>query len=232
MNHNSPPLANNDAVPKVSGDDVAYALVKAAISVVPLAGSPINEMLQLLGSPVEKRRDEWMGRISAAIRKLESNGLTIESLKSNEQFVSSVLQATFIAQRTHQQEKLEALRNALVNIATNSAPDEALQSIFLGYVEAFTEWHIRILRLFQAPTATGDMAELREVLEHRYPELRGRSDLYNAVWRDLVLRELVNMQFLHGSLRGTGGSLIDKRTTPLGDLFLKFIAEPCGYANQ
>lgn len=215
-------------VPQPTGQDMALAAFTAALSALPVAGGAIREVMQLLESPVERRRNEWMESVAAALRRLEANGITIESLKSNEQFVSAVLQATVIAQRTHHKEKLDALRNALMNIATAQAPDEALQSIFLNHVDAFTDWHIKILRLFQAPTAHGGMTELYEILEHAYPQLQGRREVYDAVWSDLATRELVNVRFLHGKM-GTESNLVAKRTTSLGDLFLGFISEPSGF---
>lgn len=61
------------------------------------------------------------------------------------------LQASVIALRTSQKEKLEALKNAILNIANGQNVDESLQIMFLSFIERFTVWHIRLLELFQIP---------------------------------------------------------------------------------
>jgi hypothetical protein len=222
------PSDNPDKAPKPSSGDVAYTLAKAGLSAIPVVGGPIAELVQLvLQPPLERRRHIWFEELAARLRALEIRQISLESLQTNEQFISATLQATLIAMRTHQEEKLRALRNALFNIATGHGPDETLQSIFLNMIDAFTDWHIKILRLFQHPTAHGAMTQLYEVLEWAYPELAGRNEVYDTIWNELSSLQLVNIRFLHGALGGMD-SLITKRTTELGDLLLGFIGESTG----
>jgi hypothetical protein len=216
----------NLTVPSESGTDMAYGILKAAVSAVPLAGGPLAELLgTFLGPPIERRREEWMRRVAQVLNTLATNSVSIESLQNDERFVSAFIQALLIAQRTHSREKLDALRNALLNTAIASSPDEALESIFFGFIDAFTEWHIRILRLYQQPSANGMMTELYEIVEAAYPQLKGRREIYDTIWQDLLGRGLVNMQSLHGKI-GNLTTIIGRRTTELGDKFLQFIAEP------
>lgn len=214
-------------VPTPSGTDMAYAVVKAALSAAPGVGAPLAEMMGLFfGPPVDKRREDWMKRVAAVLTTLMANGLTVDSLQNDERFISAVLQTTLIAQRTHEQEKLDALRNALVRIAMSEAPDEALHSVFLNYVDAFTNWHLKLLRFFQSTPDARSEFNAEEVLLQEYPALRNRAELIHAVVGDLVSRELINVGHMGGSSRITGPMLAPKHTTPLGDRFLKFIAEP------
>jgi hypothetical protein len=164
--------------------------------------------------------------VAEGLRRLELEGLDIESLRENEEFISAVMQASQIAMRTHQDEKLEALRNAILNVVSRNAPDEALQLVFLNLVDTFTDWHIRILRLFQSPPQQENLMSgaLSQVLENAFPELRGQRDFYDSVWRDLYLRSLVGTENLHAM--GTGTGLGQKRTTKIGDKFLAFIEGP------
>jgi len=105
-------------VPKQSIGDVAHAIAKAGLSAIPVVGSPVAELLQLLiQPPIEKRRTEWMSQIGEALRDLEAKGLKLEDLQNNDQFVSAVMYASQLALRTHQSEKLAALRNAILNVA-------------------------------------------------------------------------------------------------------------------
>ena len=121
--------------------------------------------------------------------------------------------------------KNAALRNAILNVAKGGAPEEAIQHIFLNLVDILTELHLRILRVFYAPAPPPGMrmGGLSSVLEHNIPELRGRRELYDQLWKDLYVRGLVNTEGLHTTMSGNG--LTQKRTTELGDTFLTFIPE-------
>jgi hypothetical protein len=180
----------------------------------------------IIQPPLERRRAAWMERVAEGLKTLEERGLNVENLQQNEDFVSAVMQASQIAIRTHQEKKLEALQNAVLNVASHQAPDDALQLMFLNFIDVFTDWHLLILKLFQAPPAqSGIMAGgLSHVLENAFPALRGRREFYDNVWRDLFLRGLVNTENLHVTM--SGGGLAQKRTSEHGDKILAFIAEP------
>ena len=214
-------------VPAQSKGDVAHALAKAGLSAVPVVGGPAAELLQLLiQPPLEKRRAKWMADVGEKLKELEEKGLKLEQLQANEEFVSAVMHASQIALRTHKAEKLDALRNAILNVATGQAPEEAIQHLLLDFVDSFTELHLRILKVFQAPKPPPSMGMggLGHVLEQNIPELRGRRELYDQLWKDLYTRGLVTTDGLHVTMSGQG--LAQKRTTGLGDAFLKFIERP------
>lgn len=118
---------NPYAAPKPSKGDIGHALAKAGLSAVPVIGGSTAELFQLLVQPpLERRRAAWMERVAEGLKELEENGLKLDDLKENEEFTSAVMQASQIAIRIHQQRKLEALRNAVLNVATGQAPDDAL----------------------------------------------------------------------------------------------------------
>lgn len=213
-------------VPEQAKGDVAHTLAKAGLSAIPVVGGPAVELFQyLIQPPLEKRRGEWMAQVGEKLQELETEGLKLDELQKNEEFVSAVMHASQIALRTHQAAKLDALRNAIINVAKGQAPDEALQNVFLNLVDSFTELHLRILKVFQAPTPPPNMGMggLSNVLEHNIPELRGNRELYDQLWKDLYSRGLVNTDGLHVTMTENG--LGQKRTTAIGDAFLKFIEE-------
>lgn len=215
------------AVPKKSTGDVAHTIAKAGLSAIPVIGGPGAELFQLVVQPpLEKRRAVWMDQVAEGLRKLEETGLKIEYLRENEEFISAVMHASQIALRTHQEEKRRALRNAVLNVAGGKGPDQALQMMFLNFIDVFTEWHIRILKLFQAPLPPPGLftGGLSHVLENAFPELRGQREFYDSIWRDLLQSSLINTDSLH--IMMTGDGLVQKRTTQHGDKFLAFIAEP------
>ncbi|GAB4372782.1 MAG: hypothetical protein Kow0042_16260 [Calditrichia bacterium] len=212
--------------PKKTKGDAAHAIAKAGLSAIPVIGGPAAELFQnLIQPPLEKRRVEWMQEVGEKLRELEESGLNIEKLQENEEFISAFMHASQIALRTHQNEKLQALRNAILNVAKGQAPEEALQNVFLNLIDSFTELHLRILKLFQNPEPPPNlsMGSLSNVLEHNIPELRGRRELYDQIWKDLYSRGLVNTDGLHVTMTGHG--LGQKRTTGIGDKFLQFIEE-------
>lgn len=136
--------------------------------------------------------------------------------------------------RNHQKIKREALKNAVLNSALRSEPDESLQQMFITFVDEQTEWHIILLKFFESPEtslkAYGvtiseiSMGGLNTVLEKVFPELKEKKSFYNLVWKDLHIRGLVNTENLQTSMSPSG--LVAKRTTEIGDRFLKFISSP------
>jgi hypothetical protein len=222
--------------PESSSLDYVHSTAKGLVGMIPTAGSLVAEVFgTILPTPLERRRQQWMENIAQGIRDLEDQSkLTLAHLQNNEQFVSTLLHASQAAQRTHQEEKIEALRNGVLNSALPNAPDEALQQIFLSLVDTFTVWHLRLLRLFddpvqwfaehQRPFPAQLMGGLSAVLEAAYPELRGRQEFHDLVWKDLLDRGLVNTNSTHAMMSAQG--LKAQRTTEIGKQFLKFIAEP------
>jgi hypothetical protein len=221
--------------PKKSAADVAYTVVKAAVSAVPVAGGPAAEVLGLIfGPPLEKRREQWSEQLADAVRELQEKvaELTPEKLSQNEAFITTALHATEIAVRTHQQEKLEALRNAVVSAALPGAPDDTMQQIFLNHVDSLTPWHLRILSFFVDPRGWGErhsisyptwtMGAPSNVLEQSIPALAGRRGFYDQIVSDLEQRGLMPGGGLHTTMTAQG--MFSARITPLGREFLEFIS--------
>ena len=221
--------------PQRTSGDTGFAVARAGLSTIPVAGGAAVELLQiLLTPPLEKRRDEWMKEVASALRDLEENqGIKLEDLQSNDSFIDTVLHASQIALRNNQREKREALRNGVINSALPSSPDQSLLQMFLGLIDTFTVWHIRMLKLFDDPKRWSDnhdhildnpdMGGLDLLLEKAFPELIGKKDFYDQVWKDLFSRGLVNTDSLHSIIwRGA----LDKRTTEIGVQFIKFIESP------
>src|SRR5450756_183611 len=126
----------NLEIPVRSIADGIHALAKTALSAIPVIGGPAAELFQYVVQPsLEKRRAEWMRSVGDKLKELEAKGLDLSSLQRNEQFVSSIMQASQAALRTHNAEKLAALRNAAVNVALGQSPDETVQHILLTLVD-------------------------------------------------------------------------------------------------
>jgi hypothetical protein len=218
---------------KTTGD---YALVAGRIATslipIPILSAAASELLSLIITPpLEKRRNEWMKEIGERLREVEANkGVNLEDLGSNEKFVSSVINATSYALKTHEKEKLDAFKNAVTHVAIGDAPDEAICAIFLGLIDSFTPWHIRILNLIsdppkwyrernrKPPEITGGLIH---IITDAYPELKNEQDLVNLIWSDLERAGFHRSGSLGGMMSNNG--LMAQRTTDLGNRFLRFI---------
>ena len=213
--------------PKPTTGDVAHALTKAGLSMIPVVGGPAVELFQhLVQPPLERRRIEWMEQVGEKLLSLEQKGLNLGELQSNEQFITAVMQASTAALRTHKVEKLMALRNAVINIATGCGPEETIQHLLLAFVDEFSEMHLRVLAFANSPQPPSGISArgLGHVLEDNIPALRGQRALFDQLWKDLYLRGLINTESLHVMMSGNG--LGQSRTTELGKALLKFISEP------
>ena len=222
--------SRSEQFPQPSDADIVHAGVRAMVAAVPLLGGPINEVLALvLAPPVTKRRDVWLKELADAFERLEAEvaGFKKERLQDNERFVSAALQATQIALRTHQQEKRDYLRNALLRIALGKGPDETKQQIFMNAVDAFSPAHVRTLDLiwrnFRGKNLWSPSQGTRNygaAIQIAVPEVKGEISLIEAILSDLRNRGFSNLANL--SLPFPAGGQI----TNIGIEFLEFILDP------
>jgi len=220
----------------LSTGDYAHSGVRAGLSTAPFLGGPLAEFFSLIITPpLEKRRTEWLIDIFTRLKQLEEKveGFKIENLAENEIFISTLLYATQVAMRTHLREKLDALRNAVINSAVKLPIDENLQLIFLNLVDRYTPWHLIILHFLEDPRQYGvrnnisypswSMGGTSAVLEFAMPELKGKRDFYDQIVRELFSNGLLNSDtFLHTTMTDQG--MFSSRTTEMGKQFLGFIS--------
>jgi hypothetical protein len=226
-----PPIAK-------SKGDVAREVGRAIVSLVPAAGGPLQVAFEnLFTSPLEKRKQAWLEQLAAVLTEVEQRveNLTPEKLASNEVFVTVVMQASQVALRNHQKAKLDALRNAVLNAALPSAPEEDEQLTFLRLIDQLAPWHLRVLAVLDNPelwmrqhviqNPGWSMGGVSTVLEHCIPELRGQREVYDQIVRDLQADGLMGQgQFLHVTMTGDG--MMESRTTARGKRFIQFISSP------
>jgi hypothetical protein len=208
-------------VPKPSSGDKYFSLTKAGISAIPTFGGPASELFAaIVTPPLEKRRIEWMERIGESLYQLEQKlGIDINSLQDNPQFIDLLMKATQIALRSSQKEKVEALRNAILNSAIKIELDDVINEIFLNLLDNLTPVHINLLMHFLGKgTCTSPQ------LDHFatwHPILKDQPLLYGIVWKDLIGREL-----LESRVHGEKQKIIEAKITELGKKLLRFISDP------
>lgn len=144
--------------PTPSIGDHLHTAARAALSTIPdvhgisVSGPAVEMFNSVITAPIEKRRHEWMEVVGEGLRWLEEKYEDLrERLPTNEAFLNTATLATQAAIRTSNEEKRAALRNAVLNAALPSAPDESKQAIFVSWVDTLTLWHLRLLDLLANP---------------------------------------------------------------------------------
>ena len=245
-------VTDNTKPPKPDRNDAAHTLVKAGLGSLPIVGAAASELFNaIISPPLSRRRDAWLTSLAEGLQRLDEKveRLNIEKLSNKEVFVTTVLQASEVAVKNHQVEKLEALKNAVLNTALDSNPAEDVVSLFLRYVDVLTALHLRILDLIHNPKRWFELVERQHPDEiHRegvtymyaystemvFKDYEQRRELYNQVPGDLRgfgLIEELRVDVLSG-MRKNGRSYIrysagqPSGLTSLGEDFLRFINPP------
>ncbi len=225
---------DENVFPTSDAKDVLRALVADAISPIPYA-NPI--FTRIIRSKLEKRQEKFFRRFFEDFQRLEKNFEDFKvSLEQNETFTSTYVEIVRSVIATHDQEKLDALRNALLNSALPDAPDDIQQKIFVQWINDLTSWHLKILSGFETeriPFVDLDQpqweknsafSELADVFDAKFPQLADQHDLFVQIIRDLRNKGLIaNLTPERHMLTriNTGPKL-----TPLSKGFLKFIKSP------
>jgi hypothetical protein len=226
----------SERYPQPSDVDAAHVAARGLVSMIPIVGGPIDELLSLVLAPsVSRRRDEWFKELADVVEEMDQRvaNFKIEDIEKNEAFISATIQATRIAAGTHKAEKRKILRNALLNIALGTGPDDDTQHIFLNTVDAFTASHVRVLDvLWRGP---GQMAEKRlwdqsnismnarnygTAIELLVPELKSQNALVEYILTDLRSRGFTQLNSLSNNFP-QGGTI-----TNVGIQFMRFVLHP------
>ncbi len=220
-------------IPQKKKSDKVKEIIKNAVS--SFGGPPIAFFASFYTPPYQKRLGEWMEKIGEALQRLEDErSFNLDKLQNNDQFIDILMYGSQIALRTSKEEKRKALRNAILNSALPDPPEEALQQMFLNFIDEFTEWHIRILKLVDDPAEwctthsvslpTEIRRGLLDLIEVAYTNLVGQDDMCKIIWVDLHRKGLVHIEYMDDP---TFFSNIEvSRTTSIGKQFLNFIEDP------
>ena len=194
---------------------------------MPIAGSGVAALMGLVGPKIAQRRDEWFELLADKISELESR---VEGFAESPMFITAVIEATNAALKTHEREKLGALRNAVANSPLPGAPDESTQMMFLRFVDELTALHLRVLVILNDPNGSVERTGkgisrgtgLWLLIHHCMPEIPEiQIALLEQIHRELQSRGLVTQENFHGAIIDPDRTA--KRTTPFGKEFLRFI---------
>lgn len=234
--------------------DYALAIAKVGALAFPFLGAGVT-FVDLVTAPARgKRMDEFCERLRTGLNDLSQTvqSLTPDTLAKSDPFISAFAQAAQAALKTHQDQKLDALRNAVLNVAIGKESDPDRQQYFLAFVDRFSEKHLEMLKFLHDPAgfhnARGQKPPrlnhvhskllINTLVAQAFPNDRGTAE--NAAGFQLVeglLDDLINAHFVAFQRNQetwvvpayaipSGGGIIGKMTTHLGEAFLVFIAEP------
>lgn len=171
-----------------NNSDKNYNLLKAGIGSIPSVGALILGVAEgYLVPPATKRLREFLETL---VRGFEELKLKIDLVD----FDSPAFQTIFIhtcqiVTRTHQDQKLEALRNIVFNSAIPRPLEDDILAMFLNWIDVFTERHISTLKhLHYIETYT------LEELQAHFSLLEKNRSIYNKVLVDLAEQGLINLK--------------------------------------
>jgi hypothetical protein len=134
-----------EAAPEPTAFDYGMAAAKVGAIAFPFFGAGVM-LLDLVTAPLRgKRLSDWCEDLRLRLNELSQkvDGLSPATLATDDAFISAFAQATQAALKTHQTEKLQALRNAVLNVAIKRMPFEDKQLIFLNLVDRFAPTHLQ-----------------------------------------------------------------------------------------
>ncbi|MCZ3367067.1 MULTISPECIES: hypothetical protein [Methanobacterium] len=233
---------------KISKGDSLHAVASSLMNYIPILGGPASVLFSAaITPPLAKRRDKWMMIFLEAINELANRKpeFNMKDLIDNEMFITTVMRASQIAICNHQNEKLNALKNAILNSALNNiSPEEDLQLILLDIIDSCTKLHLEFLKFFNEPKSPKFVEELQtnitekgneikevyylvfnlgEVLEYEYPALKGKDDIYTHILKDLQSKELL---VYDPEFKIEPNGKMDSLIMPMGEKLLSFITSP------
>lgn len=247
--------------PKSNAADYAYAMAKAGLAHLPVVGGTAAELFSVaIASPLAQRRDRWLTDLALSLQALEARveALEMESLPRNEVFVTTVIQTSQAAIKTHDPEKLNALRNAVLNAALGHIPEDELLMGFLAVLDTFTATHLRLLDLINDPNKWYRLVEAQHpddarregrtkyyafAIDRVLTKYAERAPYYNQLAVDLQNRGFVPMgdtspiaNMHHGGKKYLRFSRTQESgLTPLGREFWAFLCDPLkqeGFASE
>lgn len=214
--------------------DFSYDAGQAILGAIPAWG-PICSYIfgKLVQSPTEERRVKWMNEIGIRLAKIEAETAGfIASLETNDSFLDMLYQASNIAIRNSQQNKLNALKNAVINSALNEVLSYSIKQNYINLIDQLTPLHLQILVLLNNPrkhykdnnidTSIYVSVSLRSVILDAFPELHGQLPTIVLFVQDLYRLGLLNTN----DVTDITTTPFEPRTSALGKMFILFISEP------
>ncbi len=211
--------------------------LKAALGLIPVAGGSVAQALGDSITLVQHQRETAILErvINELYRRIDQ---LPETIGESEALKTAILRAMRTAAETHDEEILDALGNAVVNIAIGEGPDDSLQIMFLDAMRGMTHWHIWLLACIADPLAWAKVREYplaspdnppdpETMLEAFYRGQLPADDFQVQLLQDLYNRGLATNNIKpRTSPMLSGAEDIRPRISDMGRKFLAFVTAP------
>jgi len=219
-------------MPKLSKSEMLEArTAEYVLGLVPFAGPVLADLVgEKIRRKYEKNLAQWFSDLATGLQQVRRQ---FEEIHEEPEFLETVAAATEAARKTAHKEKLDALRNAVINtVHRDSRPDEDLRLRFIAYIDQMVPDHLRILRFYDEPEKRfGEdqtlerptvMTSSRDIGFIALNWTEDQRPKYDRLVADLVTWRLLGML---NTTMGTADGLITGRryTTPDGQAFLEYV---------
>lgn len=200
-----------------TGRQLAHTGAEMIVNMVPVFGGTMAVALTIaLNHTLNKRRERWFTRLAEAVDELQGRfaGFDPDALAENEAFVDAVVTATRIVDRTSQEEKIEVLRNAVLNSALPTAPHEDVQQLYFTMIDDLTPTHMQLLTLLNDPPGWFDARP--HLQRPQFAMSSSRTALIQAAMPDLAALGTEMIERFYAALTNDGlvtGALSGMMTT-------------------
>lgn len=219
--------------PQESKGDKLFGAGKAIVESLAPGGSLVAWLVELVWKPpLHARIQRWMEEVSVAINQLNR---TAAELSANERFISNLTRASQLVMQNHSMLKLTALKNTVINSVEEPSYEESLQTVFLSYVDRFSDWHLRILKLFSDVNWMHDKKPLKRfgdaesatlnIIQDRFTKLKGQNDFIKLVLNDLRDGGLIRIDWDSVSVPALNRAISLPSLSKIGKDFLSFITD-------
>ncbi len=134
-------------------EDFAHAAAQASVSLIPAGGGVLAEAIEVVWpSRLDRRRAEWLNELNDALNHLDLDVETLRSRLDDDELLDLFLEALRSAQRTSEAEKLEALRNAVLNSVLEIEEVPALRRLFIQRLADLDVSHLHLLKHLAEPS--------------------------------------------------------------------------------
>ena len=218
--------------------DYYHDAIRIGLDGVPFVGGIFSNLFEsIFESPLNKRKKLWLDKVAEAINDLyeKVEDLTPEKLSKNEMFITACLQASNIAIRTHQEQKIFYLQSAIKNCILFSDYEETQKSLFIRAIDDLLPLHFNILFFLSNPcqyltdedkyheekddiTITGTPV-LAALWTKNNPDFPSNEAIFS-----LAFKELFRLGFITVDNIGSTPK-IEPAITEFGNKFIQFISQ-------
>jgi len=216
--------------------DHAVAVAEAALSAIPKGGGIVASLMQsYIPSTLEQRRSEFINQLTDDFQRLQAR--VKDNRIRSESFHITMVKTMRDALIEKHEAKLRAFRAIILNEAISEA-DNPETEFFIKITEDLTGDHIRLLHVLsdpegasrQNPALGKSIAEaafssnFTAFLEPALPGIPG--DHIPVLVDQLYTLGLITIERQALAVTMTSGGVLQRRTTPLADRYIRFITIP------